>query len=313
VQGEVVYQPSTNAAGVVVFANTTFIELEKVKGLFIDTGNTNIYGLFSDTTANVDIADVSTFSVTSNVQSVLQESTGATGTLVTANSTTLLLTNVRGKFINGYIVYDASTNSYATVTATKLHDNGRTTGFNRFNNTMRLTLSSNTIPYVNNEVVEFRIPVNDTRFAQAVVLNSTSDGDLAISAPIGTFNLFETVTQGTANGVVIFANTSHLKLTRVQGTFTNTANVVSVSSAQANVVSVFPVLTLSDVEGIVNESSSNYVFGLTSGANGFCAIANTITYPELVRDTGSTLYIENISPVTKSYTSKESVKLVIKF
>ncbi len=315
VVGEIVIQPSSNAAGVVVYANTTFIELEKVKGTFSDTGSNNaIYALYSDTTANVDLATVSTFSTSSNVQTIIQQTTNAQGTLVTANSTVLQLTNVRGQFTNGYMVYDSSTNSYATVTDTKLHYNSKAINFTRFNNTMRLTLSSNTIPYSNNEIVQFRIPVNNTKFAQAVVLNTSSDKDLLISNPTTAFNLYEKVTLGTANGIVVFANSTYLKLTETQGTFTNTANVVAATSgAQANVVSIYPALILSDVEGVVSVSSCNYVYGITSGANGFCAIANTITYPELVRDTGSTLYIENISPVTKSSTSKEAVKLVIKF
>jgi len=314
-EGEVVYQPSTNAAGIVVYANTTFIELEKVKGTFVDTGsNNNIYALYSDTTANIDLASVSTFSTTSNVQTIVQQTTNAQGTLVTANNTTLTLTNVRGTFANGYTVYDSSTNSYATVTAMKLHNNGKATTFNKFNNTMRLTLSSNTIPYTNNEVVLFKTPVLNTSFAQALVLSNIGESDLLISSPTTTFNQYETVTLGTANGVVLFANSTYLKLTQVRGTLANTANVVAATSgAQANVVTVYPALILSDVEGTVSVSSCNYIFGVDSGANGYCAIANTITYPELVRDSGSTLYIENISPITKSSTSKEAVKLVIKF
>lgn len=311
-QGEVVYQPTTNAAGIVVFANLTFIELQSVKGTFANSGN--VYAFYSATEANVEVVTTSVFSVSTNTQTVTQETTGATGTLVFANSSAVELTNVLGNFTTGYKVYDASTNSYATVSAVKIHDNSKATTFSKFNNTMRLTLSSNTRPYTNNEVIEFKTPILNTTFAQGLVLSANSELDLAISSPTTSFNQYETVTQGAANAVVLFSNATHIKLTQIQGTFSNTANVVGVTStAQANVTAVYPVLVLSDIEGIVAVSNSNYVYGTTSGANGFCAIANTITYPELVRDTGSALYIENISPVTKSIASKETVKLVIKF
>lgn len=311
--GEAVYQLGTNAAGVVVYGNTSYIELEKVKGTFIDDeAGDNIYAFYSESSANVDSAIVSTFSVSSNTQVVQQEVTGATGVLVSANTTAIRLTDVQGLFTSGYKVFDTSSNSYATVTGVTI--NGKSMNFTKFNNTMRYTLSSNTNPFTVNEPVHLKSGILGNKLAQALVFSTNSDIDLVINSPTTSFLTSETVTQGSANAVVQYANSTYLKLTNISGTFSTTSNVVGTTSgAQSAVSSIHPVLLLSDIEGNITTSNSNFLFGTVSGSVGYSDIANTITQPQLVRDTGSVLYIENISPITKSSTSKETVKLVIKF
>jgi len=53
--------------------------------------------------------------------------------------------------------------------------------------------------------------------------------------------------------------------------------------------------------------------GQTSGAICKNIINNTIVYPDLMRDTGKVIYLENISPFSVNSTSRENIKVVIKF
>ena len=84
--GEVVYQPTTNAAGVVVYTNNSFIELKSVLGTFIANGayangtaaNDNVRGMHSGAVANVASANVSYFQLTSNVEFVTERTSTAT-------------------------------------------------------------------------------------------------------------------------------------------------------------------------------------------------------------------------------------------
>jgi hypothetical protein len=61
------------------------------------------------------------------------------------------------------------------------------------------------------------------------------------------------------------------------------------------------------------QAGSDSIVGQTSGATGTCNAYALIQYPELIRDTGKVIYIDNVQPVTRSETSKEEVRLVIKF
>jgi hypothetical protein len=235
---------------------------------------------------------------------------------VSANTDTLRITDVVGTFITGEPVYAPSTNSYANVIAggVRTANNTKTLTFNTFNQIIRATLSTASGSFQNNEPVIFRTPLGNT-IATATVYNTTKDKDIAITGLNGTFVTNELVLQGTnASGVIIGSNTSYLKLTDVIGTFAPSANIFGqTSTANATIGSVYSVLQLAAVDGPIVESSDNYLSGANSGATAYMALANTVIRPSLVRDTGSVLYIENISPITRTDTSTESVKLIVKF
>jgi hypothetical protein len=244
---------------------------------------------------------------------VRQQNTGAAGTLISANSTTLRLSNVVGTFISGYTVYDSSSNAYANVSAIKTANNTKTLTFDYFNQLARVSLSQLSGSFNVDEQVEMRTSIG-TKIGSALVYDIANEVDLIISSNTAAFTINEKINQSTsANGILIGANSTHLKLTNVKGTFT-TANVTGVTSgANATVSDVYNVIVLADVDGTLSESTNNYFIGITSSAIGYAENPNTIVRPNLVRDTGSVLYIENLSPVTRTDISTESVKLVIKF
>ena len=93
----------------------------------------------------------------------------------------------------------------------------------------------------------------------------------------------ETVVQSThANGTVYFANTSTIKMINVRGVF-NQAET---------------------------QTTSGLIMGSTSKAT---ANVNAITLPDLVKGSGEVLYIENITPITRTAGQSETMKLVLNF
>lgn len=311
--GEVVYQANL-ATGTVVYSNTSYVELKTVKGSFDKTAaNLTVIGLSSEKTSTISNVNISEFTVVSNSFAV-QETSGAAGNVVTANTTTLRITNASGTFQSGLVVYDTASNAYANVTAVKTANNTKTLTFGYFNQLARVTLSQLSGTFSNNEAVEMRTSIG-SKIGTGLIYNRSNDIDLIISSNTAAFTINERIDQSTsANGVLIGANSTHLKLTNVKGTFTASANITgNTSGANAAVTDVHSVIILANVDGTLNESTNNYILGLTSNAIGYVENPNTIVRPNLVRDTGSVLYIENISPVTRTDVSTETAKLVIKF
>ena len=316
--GEIVYQPTSNAAGIVVFANSTVVELKNVRGTVNSAAN--VYGLSSDANANLANVTINEFTVTTGTQEVVQETTGAKGILVFANTSVVNLTNVTGTFTTSEMVYDSSTNSYATISNIKINNNSKAYNFTKFNNLARVTLASNTGAFLEDETVILMAGASET-LCTAEVVNANNDIDISVGAGTGSsFILNEIVTQGSANAVVAYSNSTYIKLTNVKGTISNTANIVGLTSSNEITPNVaYGVIILSDIIGTLPTSSqdisTNYFITdrITDNIQGYIGIANTVTLPEVVRNSGSVLYIENISPVTKTDQSKETVRLVLKF
>lgn len=307
-----VLQQANIATGTVVYANTSYVELSSVNGTFDkNSANLIIKDIITEMTST--IANVVTSEFTSPGVAY-QQTTGAVGNIVSSNTTTIRLSNVQGTFISGNVVYQTTSNAYANVTAVKTANNLKTLTFDYFNQLTRTSLSEVTGNFSVNESIEVRTPIG-TVISTAVVYNTNNDIDVIISGNTIAFTLYERIDFGTsANGVLIGANSSYLKLTNVKGDFLgNTVITGNTSGANATVSSVKEVIVLADLDGVLSESTNNVIVGLTSNAQGYASNPNTIVKPMLVRDTGSVLYIENISPVTRTDTSRESVNLVIKF
>ena len=313
--GEVVVQQTTNAAGVVVFGNSTFLQLKNAKGNFVSSNT--IYGYNSNTTANVTTTSVIYFTVGNSAQIISQTNSGATGIITNVvNNTVYFVSNVVGQFADGDVMFDATTNAYATVDSIFI-DNGEkdvSANFgNKFNQTARITLTSNTGSFANNEYV-----IQEISLASGRVVCDKNDLDLSVSSMSGTFSAGQLVTDMTtnANGFCIFANTTYIKLTAVSQnlTFTSGSTINNGLSSNAVISNTFPVLVLNDISDATNfQSGSNTIVGQTSGSLGFCNNASLIKYPELIRDTGKLIYSENFAPVTRTTDSREEFKLVIKF
>jgi hypothetical protein len=226
------------------------------------------------------------------------------------------MSNVVGQFATGDVMYDSVVNAYATVssiyTANGTKDVSSSFG-NRFNQTARITLTANTGEFYDNEFVQQEISLATGR-----IISTTNEKDLLVTSMSGTFSVGQTVTDTTsnANGICTFANSTYIKLTSISQSlaFGTTHTINNGLGSTATVSAVYPVLVLSDVSDVSNfQAGSNAIIGQTTGASGTCNNYLLITNPELVRESGKMIYSESFTPVTRSATSVEEVKLVLKF
>ena len=312
---EIVVQTGSDAAAVVVSANSTVLKLKTVRGAFIaNTADDDVRGLTSGATANVVEYDTSTFSIGANVVVVSESASGAEAEIVEVlDENNLRLTNVYGRFDANDTIIDQVSNVYANVTSIYV-SNGQflatATFGDRFNQTARITLNTSYGNWMNYEYINQA--VTD---ASGYLLSSNSEIDLALDSSTGTFIRGDLINNAanTANGYVLFANSTHAKLTSVRGSFviSDTINNGSVTSSIAN---VYTVLTLFGVNGDHPFQTGTYeITGANSGAHGLCQLANTITYPDLVEESGTVTYIENVTPFTRSGDSRETIRLIVKF
>jgi hypothetical protein len=321
--GEIVIQQPNYAAGVVSVydpdANSTYLELSNVKGTFeFNNANNAIRGLSSNAHANVAVANVATFTILgSNVEIVTERKTNATGRIVLANADTpelIKLSDVSGSFDANDTIYDSQTNAYANVTSIYIA-NGMTdvtTTFGKvFNQLGRVTLSSHYGVFQQFEYVN-----QDVSGARGRIVSTYDEVDLIYNTASGTINFGDTITDETsgATGIVTFANSTYLKLTSANGEFF-IGDTINNGSDTALVANVFQVLVLDDVSDGIDRfsTSANTIRGELSGAIGLSQISNTISYPDLVKESGTVTYLENVTPFARSNTSKEKISLIIKF
>lgn len=310
---------NVSASGIVVYGNSSFLQLKNVKGSFTQNSTFNgIAGVYSNTAAFVTSANTIYFPVGNSAEIITQSNSGSIGVITSiVNNTVYFMSNVVGQFADGDVMYDSIVNAYATVgdiyTANGTKDISASFG-NRFNQTARITLTANTGAFVNNEYVK-----QDVSLATGRVVSSTNEKDLVVSSmsPANSFVIGQTVTDTTtnANGICTFANSTYLKLTAVSQnlSFGNTHTINNGSGSTATINNVFPVLILNDVSDVNNFQVANAIIGNTSGASGVSNNYLLFKNPDLVRDSGKLIYSESFAPVTRSPTTKEEFKLVIKF
>jgi len=312
VDGEIVFESAANAAGKVVFANASNIQLEDISGTF--TAN-QIIGLQSNATAYIlSTNGLINFTLTTNSLPLYEGNDQVAVMIDILSNTNLFVTNVSGKLESNIQIYDPTTNAYGLLTNV-LTSNGNldvTSSFgNTFNQTSRVTLSQNSITkfQVGEEVSQ------PSTNASGLILSANGDMDFIITNVSGTFSggLVLTDANTSGNGYILWANTSYLKLSGVSGTF-GVGDQVSTISANANISQVLTVLTLANTSPTPFQTNSGYnIVGANSGAIGVSGIVNTISQPQLVRGTGEVLYVNDLSPFTINTSSKEAFLLVLSF
>lgn len=339
--GEIAYQANTGVAGVVVYANTTnstsgFLELKGVVGnttfttadglpfftAASDNVNTSIRGLTSGATANLvtqqvgglSNSTVSYFRLLSNVESVSEITSGATATIAQViSNTSIRVSDIRGHFNSNDTIYDAVTNAYANVVTITIANGSidASTDFgHKFVQTIRIPLhSNNDVSFANGEIV-----TQEVSDGTGTVLSFNIDQDVVVSSnAIAVINGDALTSTSGGAGIAIYSNGTYIKCTGTSGTFGIGDTLSKGNTTVGTITAVYPVLMLYNVYGIFETSSSYELSGANSGATGLTTIANTIWYPELVRDSGSVSYIENIVPFERSNTSTEKINIIIKF
>jgi hypothetical protein len=301
---EICFQPATNAAfRVVSQANTTLMQVDQINGTIANTGNTFILGLTSNT--NALVTNINKLGFNDNGNQPIYDKNHSNGVLIdVANSSQIVLANVGGKFGTiGDVIYDPTVNSYANVvslyTANDTINVSNIFGL-RFNQTTRITLSSNTGPYQVGERI-----VQNTQGADALVIDTTHEIDLNYTLSTGTMSAGVALSDTTsgANAVITFVNSSYIRLTGVQGKFSN-GDTITTLTGSGSVTSVFPVLVASDVlSNFINNNDT--IQGLTSGSLGVSNLPGTIVNPDLTKNTGEVLYVNDFAPFTSNLTSQE--------
>ena len=320
--GEVVRQ-GDGFVGIVDAANATHLVVSGVSSTtfgLIDTGavGDSITGSFSGATSNVSGVVTLQTNAFSIGERFTQEVTGATGIVKSVTGSNVVLTNVVGSFTTNLRVTDLTHGGKSNVTAISLLSTYNAVTSNNYDisvsQTCRLTLTSNATPFtVGEQIIQY--DVNENQLASGQIFDHTNDIDIVFSSSNGTFFLGQSMSQGSANGIVLFANSTYMKLTAVQGTFTTGTNMVGTPNGTVgNVDAIYRVINIVDVSGdFVSGNTLNQIRGQTSNTTGLNSIANTVTLPDFVKNTGKNLYIENIQPVNVTLSSTETVRITLQY
>ena len=150
--------------------------------------------------------------------------------------------------------------------------------------------------------------------ATGTVLSFNTDRDLVITSSNGTFSSGDTLTDSNtgATAIVLFANSSYARCTAANGSINLGDTVVNQLSVGGTVSNVYPALVLYNVYNTF-ATGNNLIVGSNSGSSGLTTLANTMMYPDLIRNSGASSYLENILPFQRSTTSTEKINIVIKF
>jgi hypothetical protein len=307
---EYVLQATTSAVGRVSSSNSTSVRLYDTRGTFIQSNT--ITGLSSGATANVSSVASVRFIEGEDIRQVNTSATAKISLYV--GNTTLYLSNVAGQLANGHAIRGLQSNAVATVNSIFSSDGSRnlsTTFAKRFNQTSRLTVGSNTGAFVNFETI-----TQAQTSASAVVIQSGYDLDLQVNSVSGSFSVGDTIINSNtaANAKCVFANSTYLKLTAVSNSslFPANSEINNGLGSTATVQNTYPVIIVSDVSRTNNfQSGSQLVTGQDTGS---VATLRLVTNPDLYRESGKVLYIDNSNNVvTRSLNSTEELRLIIKF
>ena len=280
--------------------------------------NNTIKCLTTDATANIVTANVNYFRVVQDNQPVYELATNSSACLTQVVSNTLIrLSRIAGHFNSDDILIDPTTNSYANVVSITIANGtiDATSNFgHRFTQTTRLTMLTNTAPYT-----QFERVYQETSGASGLNMSSTSDVDLVLVSTNTTFSVGQLITEnigGGATAIVLWANntyatnSSYLKCSRVNGNFDVGNYVINTSdtSLGGTIGAQYNALVVSDIYGKFEVDED--VIGAESEAQGN---VSAILYPELTKNSGQLIYLDNIVPFTRSNTSVEKINIVIKF
>jgi hypothetical protein len=341
VVNEIVVQPTSNAAGIVVSYNDSILEIKNTKGTFltdgVNLGNTDtlIYGWVSGAYAHATAANTKYFSLVADLEAITDKNTAGSARITNATDPgQISVTNILGSFTIGDSIYEPSTNAYATI-SNIYTSNGATEPGNlfgvHFDQTARISLSSNNKSYSKYEYV-----YQENTFATGRIISTSDEIDLIYSSE-ATFIEGDTIYNDTtgAEGIVSFSDSTNQTLslsaitkTGFNETYNRAFNVGDTirnfsNTENSTINSINSVLILDDVGFITsNETTpysgqfqvgSNKIIGYDSGAEGTSLVQGSILYPDLVKNSGKVIYLENISKFDKTPTSTEQLKLIIKF
>jgi hypothetical protein len=251
-----------------------------------------------------------------------------------AKNTKIRVTDAVGNFSIGDHIYEPRTEAHAQITKilTANGEKDSSIGFGeKFNQTARITLSSNTDPFVKYEYVYQSdtyatgqiISTNDELDVEYIdevyfvagekIINETTHAT-AIVASVNTANKIIKLTSVTTEGFDDYTNKAF-----------NPSNIIknSTETKTTTINKVYSVLVLADVDHVNNNETTPYlgrfrignndIIGYTSNSYGQTILSDSIVYPDLVKYSGKVIYTDNISKFDRDPSSNEQLKLIIKF
>lgn len=338
--GEIVVQPSSNAAGVVVSYNDPVLEIKNTKGTFVfdstHLANTEtlIYGWVSGGYAHVTTANTKYFSLVADLESISEIVPGGSAKInIATDPGQIGVTNILGSFAIGDSIFEPSTNAYATISniyiANGAIEPGPLFGVH-FDQTARISLSSNNKPYTKYEYV-----YQENTFATGRIISTIDEMELVYDTEANFIDGEIIINDTTgANAVIVYSDQGNkfLSVSAISNNFNETTNkpfnigdtIRNVSGSESSTINnIYSVLILDDVGFVTSNETTPYsgqfqvgndkIIGYSSGAEGASVIQGSILYPDLVKYSGKVIYLENISKFDKTPTSTEQLKLIIKF
>ena len=341
VNNEIVVQPTSNSAGLVVYSNNTFLELSNVSGTFVydptnlANNSSKLVGWVSGSRTYATSANISYFNLSANTELLIDNQSGGSAYInQIVSNTQIRLTNLIGTFNPNDCIYESVSNSYANIVSIYTSNgtiNSSTIFGQKFNNIARLTLSSNNQPFVLYEYI-----IQAITNATGRIISKVDELDLILSNANATFSVGDSIINSNtgSNAIVTFANSSYLKLSAVNNNGFNETNnrpfnignsIKNIANTKNSIINnVYSVLILDNVYGISSSNGTLYtgtfgvysdfnhgVSGNTSGSSGQLGM---VKLPDLVKNSGQVIYLQNlVNPFTKSATSVEDVNLIIKF
>jgi hypothetical protein len=320
-----------HAAGLLVSANSTFMQLKNIYGQFSNLATSNhIIGLNSGTTADVVLANTLYITKSSDVELISESKSNATAyvsEVFASNTAKIKLTNVSGRFDANDTIFDATTNASANVTAMYTANNtvDSTTDFGlKFSQIVRLTLTQNSSPFTVGELI-----TQDTTLASGELFDGTSDLDLTYNNMEGIgFNIGDQIKDASgAVGTCIFnyfdpiTGNGYLRLTSISDSanFIASHRINNSIGVSADILTKQSVLLLKNAKTPLGKfQNGNFIIrGSISKSQGRNTnpdnVYKTIIYPDLVRNSGKVVYLENVFAISRTPTSKEQINLIIKF
>lgn len=306
--GEYVLQANTDACGIVVSGNNSTLRVTSAQGGFA-IGD-EVRGLTSGSTSNcISVSSIRFI----EGEAIEQTSSGGIANVIVPVGNTIFVTDVSGPFEPGERLVGTSSDATCTLDSILSADGLRNLSSNfgqRFNQTARLSLVSNTGSFTNAEII-----TQDSTNASGLIISVNRDLDLVVNTVFGTFNIGDNITVSNtgANARCVFANSSYLKLTTVSNAdlFDSGYQIENGLSSTALIQDVRPVLIVTSVSSSNNFlPGSNIIRGSNSSAEGRIGIA---TKPDLIKNSGDVLYLESTdTTIDRTINSTQEIRIVIK-
>jgi hypothetical protein len=304
VNNEIVISSDLNFYGNYVSSSNNTMIVANTYGTL--ASNTYIKGTVSKVVANVISSSVLTFNSAMIGNTVTQNN--ITGTITSANSSTIVLTSVEGNFLpNNFVTCEAASIS-ANVTNVYKNFIGNYKPLTSFNQIIRYPLTNNNTPFILYETVTN----NNDCFAK--IISTNTDYNVSVSNNVGNFMQGEIFTSNVTSGVVYFANSSYMMLSYCNSVPVALSTITGQSSgATATINTVYDCLMLGNIQGDWKNNYTGDIYGTTSNSFNINTLSSTIIYPDFNYNTGKEIFADTFIQFPLTSLNQSLFQLILNF